>query len=484
MDFKKIFIKDACPTKIGGQAVMEGIMMKGEDRTALCVRMPDGRMYIETGKLKPLGFWHKVPIVRGVFVFVDALATGVRSLMKSAELLEAAGAWDEDEEVEAESESEGDEGVVVEDLGADGEGADIAAVSAESAQPIDESAQPVESDLTQTPDPEPAAEVAAASHSLIEEDRFTRWLEDKFGEGAAMSFALIVSVVVAIAFTVGIFIVLPTWAMSLFGGIVENAVALNFIEGGMRIVLFILYIVAISRMKDIQTVFRFHGAEHECIHCFESGLELTPENCQTFETLHPRCGTSFLMFVMVIALLLFSLLGWPDLLPRILSRIVLIPVIAGLSYELLRWAGRSDSPVVKILSVPGLLLQKLTTMKPDEKQLEVAIAAMKAVLVPAETPTFEGYCDKEGQPLPDEPEESAGFNESPGEPSEPEGSGDPADFRESPGEPSEQEESGDPAGFNESPGEPDEAKQFGESTDNPPEIDKSDEVHAEIPTAI
>ncbi|MDR3224907.1 MAG: DUF1385 domain-containing protein [Clostridiales Family XIII bacterium] len=349
MDFKKIFIRDACPTKVGGQAVIEGIMMKGEDRTALCMRMPDDRMYIETDKLKPTTKWHKVPIVRGVLVFVDSLATGIRTLMKSAELLEQAGAFDDDVE-----------------------------------------------------EPE-----ASAGAPLIQEDRFTRWLEKHFGEGAAMSFALIVSVIIAIAFSVGIFIVLPTWGMTLFGGVIENAVALNFIEGGFRIVMFVIYIAAISRMKDIQTVFRFHGAEHECIHCFESGKELTPENCQEFETLHPRCGTSFLMFVMVIALLLFSLLGWPDLLPRILSRIVLIPVIAGLSYELLRWAGRSSSPIVMVLSVPGLLLQKLTTMKPDEKQLEVAIAAMKAVLVPAETPVLEGYCDKDGNLLPEEPEEAA-----------------------------------------------------------------------------
>jgi uncharacterized protein YqhQ len=256
-----------------------------------------------------------------------------------------------------------------------------------------------------------------------------------------MSFALVVSVIIAIVFSVGIFIVLPTWVMSLFGGLVENAVALNFIEGGFRIVLFIIYIVAISRMKDIQTVFRFHGAEHECIHCFESGMELTPANCQTFETLHPRCGTSFLMFVMVIALLLFSLLGWPDLLPRILSRIVLIPVIAGLSYELLRWAGRSSSPVVMFLSVPGLLLQKLTTMKPDEKQLEVAIAAMKAVLVPAETPVFEGYCDQDGNLLPEEPEEI----DASGEPEEIVESGEP-DERGVPGEPEE-------IGASEEPGE-------------------------------
>jgi uncharacterized protein YqhQ len=322
--------------------------------------MPDDRLYIATEHLKPQSPWHKVPIVRGVLVFIDSLVTGVRSLTRSAELIEAAG---EEDEISGE----------------DAEGANIDGM--------------MDAGAGENADDSPA-----------QEDRFTRWLEKTFGEGAAMKFALVIAVVVALIFSVGIFIVLPTWAMSFFGNFTENAVALNFIEGGLRIVLFVLYIAVISRMKDIQTVFRFHGAEHECIHCYESGLELTPKNCQEFETLHPRCGTSFLMFVMVIALLLFSLLGWPDLLPRVLSRIVLIPLIAGLSYELLRWAGRSTSWVVKVLSVPGLLLQKLTTLRPDEKQLEVAIAAMKAVLVPAETPIYEGYCDLNGEPLPDEPE--------------------------------------------------------------------------------
>jgi uncharacterized protein YqhQ len=386
MDFNKIFIKDACPTKIGGQAVMEGIMMKGGDRTALCVRMPDERMYMVTEKLKPVGFWHGVPIVRGVIVFIDSLVTGVRSLMKSAELLEAGGAWDEDDDAaDGESAAENQDSVAV---GGDASAVTDGGAAAENQDSV-------------------AAGGDGGPEIVIKEDRFTRWLERTFGEGATMSFVLIVSVVVAIAFTVGIFIVLPTWVMNFFGGLVENAIALNFIEGGMRIALFVLYVVAISRMKDIQTVFKFHGAEHECIHCYESDMELTPENCQRFETLHPRCGTSFLMFVMVIALLLFSMLGWPDLLPRILSRIVLIPLIAGLSYELLKWAGKSVSPVVKVLSVPGLLLQKLTTMRPDEKQLVVAIAAMKAVLVPADTPLFEGYCDKDGLPVPDEEEPGA-----------------------------------------------------------------------------
>jgi uncharacterized protein YqhQ len=354
LDFKKIFIKDACPTKVGGQAVLEGIMMKGEDRTALVVRLGTGDMYITTEKLKPVNKWRKVPILRGVLVFVDSLVTGVTTLMKSAELLEEYWADDEEEGETASGEASDD-----------------------------------------------------AEGSIIEESRFTRWLEKHFGENAPMTFALIISVALAIVFTVGIFMIAPTWVMGLLGHWITNDIALNLIEGVFRILLFVLYILAVSRMKDIQTVFRFHGAEHECIHCYESGLELTPDNCQKFETLHPRCGTSFLMFVMVIALLLFSLLGWPNLLLRIVSRIVLVPVIAGLSYELLRWAGSSTSPVVKVLSVPGLLLQKLTTMKPDARQLEVAIAAVKAVLVPEDTPVFEGICDAEGRLIPEKPKDFA-----------------------------------------------------------------------------
>jgi uncharacterized protein YqhQ len=331
MDFKKIFIKDACPTKIGGQAVLEGIMMKGEDRTAVVVRKPDGKLHLKTEILKKPGKLRKIPVMRGVFIFVDSLVTGTRTLLYSAEVLE----------------------------------------NSEGGEPV-------------------------------EKDKFTLWLESKFGEKGAMNVMLYSSVVIAILFTVGIFIIAPTAVVSVFKHIAINDVALNLIEGVFRIALFVLYLVLVSRMKDIQTVFRFHGAEHKCIHCHENGLPLTPENCEPFETLHPRCGTSFLMFVMVISLLLFSLLGWPNIFWRILSRLLLIPVIAGLSYELLRWAGRSDSLTVKILSVPGLLLQKLTTMEPDEKQLEVAIAAVKAVLVPPDTPVYEGECDKDGIPVPQE----------------------------------------------------------------------------------
>jgi uncharacterized protein YqhQ len=166
--------------------------------------------------------------------------------------------------------------------------------------------------------------------------------------------------------------------------VTENEVVLNLAEGVLRIVLFIIYVALISKMEDIRNVFRYHGAEHKCIHCFENGLELTPANCQQFYTLHPRCGTSFLMFVFIIAFILHFLMGWPNLFLRIVSRLLLLPVIAGLSYELLKWAGRSDSKVVKILSMPGLYLQKITTKEPDREQLEVAIAAINAVLAETE----------------------------------------------------------------------------------------------------
>jgi uncharacterized protein YqhQ len=224
---------------------------------------------------------------------------------------------------------------------------------------------------------------------------------DKEG-GIPFGVMIAFSVAIAIAFVVGIFIIVPTVAVNFLGAYTDSAVILNLFEGVLRIVFFVVYIVVISRLKDIQTTFEYHGAEHKAIHCYESGLPLTPENASRFETLHPRCGTSFLMFVMIIALLIFSLLGWPNLALRIISRLAFIPLIAGLSFELLRYAGRSDTALVKILSIPGLLLQKLTTRNPDASQLEVAIAALKAVDVPAGTPAIEGFCGLDGKLLPDE----------------------------------------------------------------------------------
>ena len=317
MDLNKIFLKDACPTKMGGQAVMEGIMMKGEAKTALTVRVPDGGIIVKTQPTKTYGRCMKIPLVRGVVAFFDSLVFGVKTLMDSAEILEE---YDDEE---------------------------------------------------------------------YEQSKFEAWVEKKFGAKGLWNFVLYTSVILALAFTVGIFIILPTGAVSLMKFITTNVFWLNFAEGVFRIALFVLYVWAISFMPDIRRVFQYHGAEHKTIHAFEnlkmnedgtpdrSGL--TVDFCKGFPTLHPRCGTSFLMFVFIIAFALHFLLGWPSLALRIVTRLLLLPVIAGLSYELLKWAGRSDNWVVKILSMPGLWLQMITTKEPDEKMLEVAIASINAV---------------------------------------------------------------------------------------------------------
>lgn len=316
MDFKKIFIRDACLTKMGGQAVMEGIMMKGEKKTALAVRIPNGDIKIQTKKTKDYGRWMKIPLLRGVIAFVESLISGMGTLMESAEIL---GEYEDEE---------------------------------------------------------------------YEKGRFEQWFENKFGAKKLWNFMIGLSVVFALAFTVGIFIILPTGAVSLMKLFTDSIFWLNLVEGLLRIALFVGYVWAVSFMPDIRRVFRYHGAEHKTIHAFENGLELTPKNCQSFPTLHPRCGTSFLMFVFIIAFALHFLLGWPSLWLRIISRILLLPVIAGISYELLKWAGRSDNWLVKILSVPGLLLQKITTKEPDDSMLEVAIAAVNAVCDDKPTGTY------------------------------------------------------------------------------------------------
>lgn len=325
MDLSKIFLKDACPTPVGGQAVMEGIMMRGLKRTAVAVRLPDGRIHMKTQPNKEMPSWTKVPIIRGVVSFVMSLVTGTGILMYSADVLEAN--WPEEE---------------------------------------------------------------------VAEDKLDAWMKKTFGEKGAWNIMMWLSVILALAMTIGMFILLPTVVANLLEPFIQSDFVFNLVEGVMRIVIFVVYIALISQMKDIKTVFQYHGAEHKTIHCFENNLELTPANAQQFYTLHPRCGTSFLLFVMVISFVLHLFLGWPNLALRIISRLLLVPVVAGLSYELLKWAGRSDSWVVRILSLPGLYLQKLTTKEPSDEQLEVAIAAMKAVMVPDDTPYFEGICDLDG----------------------------------------------------------------------------------------
>ncbi len=329
MDLSKIFVKDANPTKMGGQAVMEGIMMKGDKKTAVAVRLPGGDIHIKTEENPKKRTWAKIPIVRGVIVFVNSLIQGTKTLMYSADVLEK----------------------YEEKLG---EGA------------------------------------------LAEKGKFETWLEKHFGERAVWNILIAISVIISLVFSIGIFVIGPTAVINWMTAFTENEIVLNLTEGLLRIAIFVIYVLLISKMKDIHRVFQYHGAEHKCIHCFESGRELTPENCQEFYTLHPRCGTSFLVFVLVISLIVFSFLGWPNLALRIVSRLLLIPFIAGISYEVLKWAGKSDNWFIKIISIPGLYLQKLTTAPPDNEQLEVAIAAVKAVM-DEDAPLYEGIAGKDGK---------------------------------------------------------------------------------------
>jgi len=319
MDLNRIFMKNACPTKVGGQAILEGLMMRGSRSIAVAIRQPDGNIHLSVEPLKKPGAWKKIPIVRGVVSFVSSLVTGTSILMYGADVLEK----------------------------------------------LEEAAEKKKAD--------PSEEAA----------------KDKKGskdEGIPKS-AVLLSVLLALVLVVALFILLPTFILGLVRKAgVESVFLLNLLEGLIRIALFIGYIVFCRKVPDVRRTFEYHGAEHKTIHCYENGLPLTPENAQSFYTLHPRCGTSFMMFVMVIALLVFSLFGWPKLIVRVLTRLILIPVIAGLSYELLQFTGRHDSAFVKILSMPGILLQKLTTCEPSLDQLEVAIAAMNAVLPAHEDP--------------------------------------------------------------------------------------------------
>lgn len=330
MDLSRIFLKNACPTSIGGQAIMEGIMMRGPRRTAIAIRLPNGKIHMKTQPSPQMGSWGKLPLVRGVISFLSSLIFGTQVLMYSADILEKN--------------------------------------------------YPEE----------------------YEKDKFDVWVEEKLGKEKAWGILVTISVVLALVMSVGIFMLLPTTIVGWCKAITENVFILNLIEGVVRILIFIVYIALISKMEDIKTVFQYHGAEHKTIHCFENNLEMTPENAQTFYTLHPRCGTSFLMFVMIIAIIVHCFMGWPNVWMRLGLRILALPVIAGISYELLKWAGRSDNKVVEILSLPGIYLQKLTTKTPTLEQLEVAIAAMKAVLPlenEDEVPFFEGICDLEGKPV-------------------------------------------------------------------------------------
>ncbi|SDG60555.1 Uncharacterized conserved protein YqhQ [Selenomonas sp. WCT3] len=280
---------------VGGQAVIEGVMMRGPKLTATAVRDPQGEIQVEANPVHSITERFpilKKPMLRGSVSLVESLIIGMKSLSYSAQM-----AGEEDEK-----------------------------------------------------------------------------LTDKELAGTIV-FALVLASI--------LFIAIPTGAAKLFHDITEDPFFLNLMEGFLRLAIFLLYIWGISRMKDIRRVFQYHGAEHKTIHCYEAGLPLTVENVQKFSRLHPRCGTNFLLIVMLVSIFVFAFLGWPSLWERIASRILLLPVVAGISYEIIRLAGRSQNAIIQTAIKPGLWLQYLTTRPPEDEMVEVAIESLKAVL-PAE----------------------------------------------------------------------------------------------------
>lgn len=224
-----------------------------------------------------------------------------------------------------------------------------------------------------------SAEFFEVEEEEEKKSKFDMWLEKKFGEklkNAVIYFSLFISLI----FSIALFFILPNLITGLVAKFIDNNALKTLIEGVVRIMIFLSYIILVSRMNDIKRVFQYHGAEHKTIFCYEAGLELTPENARTMSRLHPRCGTSFLVFVMIISIVLFSFISWDNVWIRLGLRLALLPVVAGISYEIIRWAGRSKSKIVCLLSKPGMWLQNITTREPDDSQLEVAITAMKAVL--------------------------------------------------------------------------------------------------------
>ncbi len=212
-----------------------------------------------------------------------------------------------------------------------------------------------------------------------EPSKFDKWLTEKCGE-KLKDYIIYFSVFVSVIFSVGLFFILPNLVTGFVAKLINNNFLTTLLEGVIRIGIFLGYVILVSRMEEIKRVFQYHGAEHKTIFCYEAGLPLTPENARNMSRLHPRCGTSFLVYVMVISIVLFSFISWNNMLVRIGLRLLLLPVVAGISYEIIRWAGRSSNKIVCLISKPGMWVQKITTREPDDSQLEVAIASMKAVL--------------------------------------------------------------------------------------------------------
>ena len=291
---------------VGGQAVIEGVMMQSKDKRAVAVRKSDGEIALKEDRIKS---WvrdkniDKIPFIRGSFVMIDTMIQGIKSLNFSSEFF------------------------------------------------MEEA----------------------------EEDKFDLFIKKIFKD-KANDIIIIFSLVIAMLLSAGLFIFIPTLVGGAFSKVMPNDFMLNLIEGIIRIAILFAYIVLISRSKDIERVFQYHGAEHKSIYCYENDLELTVENARKFKRLHPRCGTNFLFIVMAVSIILFAFFGWPNPILRIFMRIICVPIVAGLSYEVIRVLGKYDNGFTKIIAYPGMMLQYFTTKEPDDEQLEVALEALNAVV--------------------------------------------------------------------------------------------------------
>lgn len=291
---------------IGGQAVLEGVMMKNKEKYAVAVRKPDGEIEVEVETYQGLAHGSKfkeLPFIRGIFNFLDSLILGTRALNYSASFYE---------------EEEG------------------------------------------------------------KETKLDKAMDKMSGGNGEKLLSGIVTVI-SIMLAVGIFIVLPYFISSLFESFIRNRSLMAIIEGVIRIALFLLYVWGISAMKDIRRLYQYHGAEHKCINCIEKGRPLTVHNVMRSSRLHKRCGTSFIFFVMLVSIVLFFFIQVDNVAEKVILRILLMPVVAGISYEIIRLAGRTDNVFIKILSAPGMWIQRMTTREPDESMAEVAIASVEAV---------------------------------------------------------------------------------------------------------
>ena len=313
-------------SNIGGQGVLEGVMMRAPAICGLAVRRATGEIVYEkdavTSATKKNKFYG-LPIVRGVVSFIDMMAYGVKTITKSAKLY--------------------DEAMM---------------------------------------DEKPS--------------KFEAFVAKKTGKDVA-DVAIVLAVALSIVLAVGIFFILPTVLANILRPYVASSTVMNLIEGGIRLVIFLAYVLLITLMKEIKRVFMYHGAEHKTINCYEHEEELTVENVRKYKTLHPRCGTSYLLLVMVISILLFSLLGWsPSWYARIGLRLLMLPFVAGIAYEFLKFAAKGESLFFRAIRWPGMMLQKLTTAEPDDSMVEVAIVAFAAAMGEMDDATLEalakGYC--------------------------------------------------------------------------------------------